>query len=68
MQAAVGTEQLKKLSKFVEIRKKNFNTIYNKLESYKEYLLLPEIERNADPSWFGFPIIVKPNSGFTKMK
>lgn len=66
MQAAVGTEQLKKLSKFVEIRKKNFNTIYNKLESYKEYLLLPEIERNADPSWFGFPIIVKPNSGFTR--
>ncbi len=43
MQAAVGTEQLKKLSKFVEIRKKNFNTIYNKLESYKEYLLLPEM-------------------------
>jgi CDP-6-deoxy-D-xylo-4-hexulose-3-dehydrase len=66
MQAAVGTEQLKKLPKFIEARKKNFNILYNELKVYEDYLLLPEIEKNTDPSWFGFPILVKSNADFTR--
>ena len=66
MQAAVGTEQLKKLPKFIEARKKNFNILYNELKVYEDYLMLPEIEENADPSWFGFPILVKSNADFTR--
>lgn len=66
MQAAVGTEQLKKLPKFIEARKKNFNILYNRLKVYEDYLLLPEIEKNVDPSWFGFPILVKSNGDFTR--
>jgi len=66
MQAAVGTEQLKKLPKFIEARKKNFNILYNELKVYEDYLLLPEIEKNSDPSWFGFPILVKSNADFTR--
>jgi len=66
MQAAVGTEQLKKLPKFIEARKKNFNILYNELKVYEDYLLLPEIEENTDPSWFGFPILVKSNADFTR--
>ena len=66
MQAAVGTEQLKKLPKFIEIRKKNFNRLYNELKVYDDYLQLPETEENADPSWFGFPILVKNNPKFKR--
>lgn len=66
MQAAVGTEQLKKLPKFIKARKKNFNILYNQLKVYEDYLLLPEIEENADPSWFGFPVIVENNKEFTR--
>jgi len=66
MQAAVGTEQLKKLPKFIEARKKNFSIIYNQLKNYEDYLLLPKIEENADPSWFGFPVIVENNKEFTR--
>ena len=56
MQAAVGTEQLKKLPKFIEIRKKNFNKLYNELKVYEDYLQLPETEENADPSlvWISY--------------
>lgn len=66
LQAAVGTEQLKKLPKFIEARKKNFTKLYNHLEPYKDYLLLPITEENAEPSWFGFPIIVRDNPKFTR--
>ena len=66
MQAAVGIEQLKKLPKFIDTRKKNFNTIYDQLKVYEDYLLMPEIEKNADPSWFGFPILVKSNTDFKR--
>ena len=66
MQAAVGTEQLKKLPEFIETRKKNFRTIYNGLNAYHDYLLMPEIEENADPSWFGFPVIIKNNTYFKR--
>jgi CDP-4-dehydro-6-deoxyglucose reductase, E1 len=66
MQAALGTEQLKKLPKFIEARKNNYKTIYNQLKTYEDYLILPKFEKNADPSWFGFPIIVKSNPKFTR--
>lgn len=66
MQAAIGTEQLKKLPKFIEARKNNFKTLYNSLKIYENYLLLPKAEENADPSWFGFPILVKNNTKFDR--
>ena len=32
----------------------------------QEYLILPEATANSDPSWFGFPIAVKPEAPFTR--
>ncbi|MGN0425494.1 MAG: lipopolysaccharide biosynthesis protein RfbH [Acetatifactor sp.] len=63
MQAAVGVEQLKKLPEFIERRKKNWQRLYDALVSASDKLILPEATPNSKPSWFGFTISVKPDSG-----
>jgi CDP-6-deoxy-D-xylo-4-hexulose-3-dehydrase len=59
MQAACGLAQLDKLESFVQIRKNNFKYLRDRLESCKEFLILPEATENSDPSWFGFLITIK---------
>ena len=66
MQAAVGVEQLKKLPEFIEARRKNFNIIYESLKPYEDYLILPKWDIKSEPSWFGFPILVKDSAPFTR--
>lgn len=66
MQAAVGMAQLEKLPLFIEKRKENFRKTKEVLEKYNEVLILPEATKNADPSWFGFPITVKENNKFSR--
>ena len=66
MQAAIGVEQLKKLPSFIAARKKNFKLLYDGLKKYEKYFILPEVEPEAEPSWFGFPITVRKNAGFTR--
>lgn len=63
MQAAIGCEQLKKFPVFIEKRRKNFERLYYLLEDTQDILILPEKERNSNPSWFGFLISVRPESG-----
>lgn len=66
MQAAVGVEQLKKVDTFVAQRKQNFASLRAMLKPLEEQLLLPEPTPNSDPSWFGFPIAVRPESGLSR--
>jgi CDP-6-deoxy-D-xylo-4-hexulose-3-dehydrase len=66
MQAAVGVAQLKKLPGFIQERKRNFKIIYEGLRKYDDYLSLPYATDNSDPSWFGFPIMVKENAPFSR--
>ncbi len=66
MQAAIGVAQLEKLPGFIEARKRNYAALYSKLKKYEKYLLLPKATNNSDPSWFGFPILVKDNAPFTR--
>src|SRR5688572_22463874 len=66
MQAAVGVAQLKKLSGFIEKRRENFNYLKERLSHLQHFLLLPEATPNAEPSWFGFPIYVRPEAPFTR--
>ena len=65
MQAAVGVAQLRKLPRFIEARRKNFDTLHRGLSDLPQ-LLLPEATAGAQPSWFGFPIAVRPESGLTR--
>jgi CDP-6-deoxy-D-xylo-4-hexulose-3-dehydrase len=66
MQAAVGVSQLKKLPGFIEKRRANFNHLRQQLEHLQQYFILPEETPNSHPSWFGFPIYVRPEAAFTR--
>ena len=68
MQAAIGVEQLKKFPSFIERRRHNFNRLYDKLSAsnLSNKLILPKAEKDSNPSWFGFLISVKPESGIKR--
>jgi len=62
MQAACGLAQLDRLEGFIKKRKENFNFLYKNLKDLEEFLILPEPEKNSEPSWFGFPLSLKRNN------
>ncbi len=66
MQAAVGCEQLKKFPGFIEARKKNWHRLHDALQQASDRLILPEPAADSDPSWFGFLLSVRPESGITR--
>ena len=65
MQAAIGCAQLEKLDDIVEASRYNFTYLKQGLEGTKG-LILPETQKNSNPSWFGFLISVKEDAGFTR--
>lgn len=66
MQAAVGVAQLGKLTAFIEKRRENFQYLYDGLQRFGEYFILPEATPNSIPSWFGFPLAVQPDAPFER--
>lgn len=59
MQAAVGVSQLKKLPAFIARRMINFSFLQSILAGHTG-IIMPQALREAGPSWFGFPITVRP--------
>lgn len=66
LQAAVGVEQLKKFPSFIERRKHNWTRLHAALENVQDRIILPEPAENSDPSWFGFLISVRPETGLNR--
>ena len=66
MQAAIGCEQLKKFPAFIERRRHNWDRLRAALEPAANKLILPEPAANSRPSWFGFLISVRPESGLDR--
>ncbi|MBQ6207260.1 MAG: lipopolysaccharide biosynthesis protein RfbH [Oscillospiraceae bacterium] len=66
MQAAVGCEQLKKLPEFIRMRHRNWAYLREALDSASDRLILPEAAENSVPSWFGFLVAVRPESGLER--
>jgi CDP-6-deoxy-D-xylo-4-hexulose-3-dehydrase len=68
MQAAVGVAQLTKLDGFVAARRKNWAHLREGLADLEDFLLLPHATPGSEPSWFGFPITVRPEAPFSRLE
>jgi CDP-6-deoxy-D-xylo-4-hexulose-3-dehydrase len=66
MQAACGLAQLDRLEGFIKKRKENFNFLYKNLKDLEDFLILPEPEKNSEPSWFGFPLTLKKKNRYNR--
>lgn len=68
MQAAVGCVQLQKFPDFIERRRHNWDRLHKALECVSDKLILPEPAKSSEPSWFGFLLSVRPESGLDRNK
>lgn len=66
MQAAVGVAQLAKLDGFIAARRRNFDLLHRGLEAHEDLFILPEATAGSEPSWFGFPIALRPGTPFNR--
>ena len=67
-QAALGCSQIDKLDNFLAIRKRNAELLTKNLSDLQDYLILPKINKDVEPSWFGYLISVKDSTKFTKQE
>jgi CDP-6-deoxy-D-xylo-4-hexulose-3-dehydrase len=65
-QAAIGYAQMDRLPMFVMQRIANFNALYEALEPWREFLILPKATSGSAPSWFGFAITIREDAPFTR--
>jgi CDP-6-deoxy-D-xylo-4-hexulose-3-dehydrase len=68
MQAACGLAQLSKVDFFIKRRRENYSYLRSRLETLRDFLELPEPTPNSNPSWFGFPLTVKPDAGVLRVE
>jgi len=67
MQAACGLAQIDRAAGFIQSRKDNFAYLKDRLKSCEEFIILPEATENSDPSWFGFPMTLKPEANIARV-
>jgi len=67
MQAACALAQLERLPDFIATRRRNFAWLKERLQSCAEFLHPPEATPHSEPSWFGFPLVLKPESGIKRL-
>lgn len=63
MQAACGLAQLKRLPEFIQKRNSNFAYLSGRLSTLTDFIDLTTSTENSIPSWFGFLITLKSDSG-----
>jgi CDP-6-deoxy-D-xylo-4-hexulose-3-dehydrase len=68
MCAAFGNVQLKKLSKFKKTREHNFKELYNFIQQYEKFFVLPKQDKNVVTQWLAFPLTIKHNAPFDRLK
>ena len=64
-QGAMGSLQLKKLDRFVQVRKANAEHWLNVMAPLRDLFEFVSVTPGGSSSWFGFPMVVKPGSPFT---
>lgn len=68
LQASIGCEQLKKFPDFIVRRRHNWERLKAALAPIGDKVILPEPAANSNPSWFGFLISLRPESGLERNK
>lgn len=63
MSGAIGIQQLKKLPIFLEYRRKNTNIFARYFKNHPNFIIQKEIGLS---SWFGFSLIIRPDSKFKR--
>lgn len=66
IQGAFGIHQIKKLDKFIEIRRRNAKYWSKKFKKYSEFLRLPHERVGTKHVWFGYPLTIKKSAPFSK--
>jgi CDP-6-deoxy-D-xylo-4-hexulose-3-dehydrase len=66
IQAAIGCAQFKKLDGFVKDRRSNWAALTEKLQPYRDQLILPQTPANSEPCYFGYVITVADEAAFTR--
>jgi len=65
-QAAIGVAQLKKLPYFIKKRQENYKILYEFFKKYEKYFILMREDKDLEISYFGFPLVVKPDAPFSR--
>jgi CDP-6-deoxy-D-xylo-4-hexulose-3-dehydrase len=68
IQAAIGCEQLKRLPGFVAARRHNWQRLREGFAVFEEHFELPNAAAGAEPSWFGFMLLVRPGAPFKRQE
>ncbi|HHW40499.1 MAG TPA: lipopolysaccharide biosynthesis protein RfbH [Syntrophomonadaceae bacterium] len=68
LQAAIGLVQLERLDSFAAIRQRNFKALHELFSKYEDWFILPCNVKGAEPSWFGYPVTIKPNAPFARIE
>ena len=63
MSGAIGQEQIKKLPKFIDIRRENAKHFQKLFSNNKHLIIQKEI---GDSSWFGFSFVIRETSSLTR--
>lgn len=66
MQAAVGLAQLAQVDDFIAARSRNFAKLIELMRPLEDVFILPEATPRSKPSWFGFPLTIRPESGLNR--
>lgn len=66
IQGAFGIHQIKKLDRFIKIRRENAAYWNRRLEQYSDFIYLHSEKPNTHHVWFSYPITVRENRYFTK--
>jgi CDP-6-deoxy-D-xylo-4-hexulose-3-dehydrase len=64
--AAFGLQQLKKLPANYERRQRNFAMYTECLRPHEDRVVLPRTTDGLDTAWLCYPIVVRPDAGFTR--